>query len=148
MPSTSGQGDSMVSMPRQLSHRELLQLVEYIIEETFRDPWHTEGETKWPSFSKRHFQTYFLEENLLYFDENLIEMCFPWLINNIPALVQIMPWPQTDDKPLSEPVMALFNDAFMCHSASMSKHTKCHRISATSMQMAFDPWNVFPMIDG
>ena len=41
-------------------------------------------------------------------------------INNIPALVQIMAWRQTGDKPLSEPMMAQFNDTYMRHSASMS----------------------------
>ena len=33
-------------------------------------------------------------------------------INNIPALVQIMAWRRTDDKPLSEPMMTHFNDAY------------------------------------
>ena len=41
-------------------------------------------------------------------------------INNIPALVQIMAWRQTGDKPIYEPMMTQFNDAYMRHSASMS----------------------------
>ena len=41
-------------------------------------------------------------------------------INNILALVQIMAWHWTGDKPLSEQMMAKFNDAYMHHSASMS----------------------------
>ena len=41
------------------------------------------------------------------------------LINNIPALVQIMAWRQPDDKPLSEAVMVI-TDAYMRHLASMS----------------------------
>ena len=41
-------------------------------------------------------------------------------INKIPALVQIMAWHQTGDKPLSEPMMTHFNDAYMRHLASMS----------------------------
>ena len=36
-------------------------------------------------------------------------------INNIPTLVQIMAWCQICDKPLSEPMMACFTDAYMCH---------------------------------
>ena len=43
-------------------------------------------------------------------------------INNIPALVQIMAWRRSGDEPLPEPMMTLFNDAYMRHSASMSKH--------------------------
>ena len=41
-------------------------------------------------------------------------------INNKTALVQIMAWRQTDDKPLSEPMMVSLIDAYMRHSASMS----------------------------
>ena len=43
-------------------------------------------------------------------------------INNTPALVQIMVWRRTGDKPLSETMMTQFNDAYMRHSASMSSH--------------------------
>ena len=41
--------------------------------------------------------------------------------NNIPALVQIMAWRRSGDKPLSEPMMAYIANAYMRHSASMSK---------------------------
>ena len=41
-------------------------------------------------------------------------------LNNIAALVHIMAWRRPGDKPLSEPMMTLFNDAYMRHSASMS----------------------------
>ena len=40
--------------------------------------------------------------------------------NNIPALVQIMVWCRAVDKPLSEPVMAQFIDAYMRQQASMN----------------------------
>ena len=36
-------------------------------------------------------------------------------INNIPALVQIMAWRRSGDKPLSEPMLTQFTDAFMRH---------------------------------
>ena len=36
-------------------------------------------------------------------------------INNKSALVQVMAWRQTGDKPLSEPMMNQFTDAYMCH---------------------------------
>ena len=41
-------------------------------------------------------------------------------INNIPALVQIMAWRRTGDKPLSEPMVTQLNDAYLRHSASIS----------------------------
>ena len=34
-------------------------------------------------------------------------------INDIPALFQIMPWRRTGDKPLSEPMMVYFADAYV-----------------------------------
>ena len=40
-------------------------------------------------------------------------------INNIPALVQVMAWHRSGDKPLSEPMMASL-PTYMRHSASMS----------------------------
>ena len=36
-------------------------------------------------------------------------------INNIPALVQIMAWRRPGDKPLSEPMLTRFTDAYMQH---------------------------------
>ena len=41
-------------------------------------------------------------------------------INNIQALVQMLAWRWTGAKPLSEPMMIQFNNAYMHHSASMS----------------------------
>ena len=40
-------------------------------------------------------------------------------INNAPALVQIMAWCRSGDKPLSEPMMVKFIDVYMRQSASM-----------------------------
>ena len=42
-------------------------------------------------------------------------------INNIPTLVQIMAWRRIGDKPLSEAMVVEFADAYMRHSASVSK---------------------------
>ena len=41
-------------------------------------------------------------------------------INNIPALVQIMAWRWTGDKPLSEPILVCCTDAYMRHLPSLS----------------------------
>ena len=38
-------------------------------------------------------------------------------INNTPALVRVMAWYRTGDKPLSEPIVVLFIDAYMRYSA-------------------------------
>ena len=54
-----------------------------------------------------------------YFDLNITEICSQGEINNNPALVQIVVWRRTGDKPVSEPMMAPGTDAHMRHSASM-----------------------------
>ena len=41
-------------------------------------------------------------------------------IINMPALVQMMPWRRIGDKPLSEPMVAQFTDAYMRPSTSLS----------------------------
>ena len=42
-------------------------------------------------------------------------------MNDKSALVQIMAWRRSGDKPLSEPMMVYLTDAYMRHSASMSR---------------------------
>ena len=41
-------------------------------------------------------------------------------IDNKWSLVQVMAWCRTGDKPLHEPIMSQFNDAYMHHTALMS----------------------------
>ena len=41
-------------------------------------------------------------------------------IDNIPALVQIMAWRRSGDKPLSELMLTQFTDAYMRHKGEMS----------------------------
>ena len=57
-------------------------------------------------FADDIFKCIFLNENLL--------------MHNNPALVQIMAWRRSGDKPLSKPMIVKFTDAYMRHSASMS----------------------------
>ena len=57
--------------------------------------------------------------------------CVPFgRIDNSPALVRMMAWCRIRDNPLSEPMMAYFNDAYMRHSASIS-YFIIHRINGT-----------------
>ena len=41
-------------------------------------------------------------------------------MGNVSALVQIMAWHQEGDKPLYEPMMVQFTDAYMLHTALVS----------------------------
>ena len=66
------------------------------------------------------FKWIFLNENAWILINISLEFVPRGPINNIPTLVQVMAWRLTGDKPLSEPMMTQFNDAYMRHSASMS----------------------------
>ena len=61
------------------------------------------------------FKCVFLYEN----EKNLIKISlklFPKSPNdNKPALVQVMVWSRTGDKPLTEPIMIQFTDVYMRH---------------------------------
>ena len=46
-------------------------------------------------------------------------------INNILALVQIMAWHQTGDKPLSELMMASFTDSYITEAEWVQSQTQC-----------------------
>ena len=50
---------------------------------------------------------------LLYFIKISLKFVRSDPVYNIPLLVQIMAWHHIGDKPLSEPVMAQFTDAYM-----------------------------------
>ena len=64
---------------------------------------------------------YFLEWKLLYFDMNLIDICPSYASTDCKqALVKLMTWHWSGNKPSPEPMMAQFADAYMHHQASMS----------------------------
>ena len=77
-----------------------------------------------PRQTRCHFADYVFKCNFL--NENVwipIKISLKFVpkgpINNIPVLVQIMAWRWTGDKPLSEPMMTQFNNAYMRHFASI-----------------------------
>ena len=61
------------------------------------------------------FKCIFLNENVWISGKISLKFVPKGPINNIPALVEIMAWRQSGDKPLSEPMLAQFNDAYMRH---------------------------------
>ena len=66
------------------------------------------------------FKCIFLDEN----DRILIQISLKFVpkspIDNKPALVQVMAWRRTGDKPLTGPMLTKFTDAYMRHSGEMS----------------------------
>ena len=65
------------------------------------------------------FQCIFLNGNFWILNKISLKYVPYGLIDSMTALVQIMAWCQTSDKPLSEEKSVWFTDAYMHHSASM-----------------------------
>ena len=71
-------------------------------------------------FTYDNFKCIFFNENVIIAIKISLKFLSKGPIHNISALDQIMAWQRIGDKPSSEPMMTQFNDAYMCHSASMS----------------------------
>ena len=72
-------------------------------------------------FADDTFKRIFMNENVRISINISLKFVPKGLINNIPAMVQIMGWRRPGDKPLSEPMMVnLLTHTYMRHSASMS----------------------------
>ena len=76
----------------------------------------------WGHFPDDIFICIFLNENVWILLKISLNFVPHVRINNTPAFVQIMAWHQPGDKPLSGPMMVYLTDAYMRHSASMSKY--------------------------
>ena len=82
--------------------------------------WHIEAKKGW-LLTDDTFKYVFLNENVLILIEISLKY-FTWgRIDNEAAPAQIMDWPRTGDKPVSEPMMALFTDTYLRHPATMSE---------------------------
>ena len=66
------------------------------------------------------FKYIFLNENIGTLNDISLKLVLYGLIENMSALVQIMAWFRTGDKPLFDPMMTQFAEAYMRHPVSMS----------------------------
>ena len=74
-----------------------------------------EAQTNGHCFAADIFRCIFMNENI-WLSINISLKFVPKVqINNVPALVWIMACHQTGDKPLSEPILVKFADAYMRH---------------------------------
>ena len=64
-------------------------------------------------FTDDTFRCIFLNENFCISIKISLKFVSKSLIDNIPALVHIMAWGRIGDKPLSEPMLTQFADAYM-----------------------------------
>ena len=78
----------------------------YLFDSKVQYHYHIEAETKWPPFfADDTFKRIFLNENVSISIKISLKFVPKGPINNIPALVQIMAWRRSGDKPLSEPML-------------------------------------------
>ena len=68
---------------------------------------------QWPPFGRRHFQVHFLNENVRIFIQFSLEFVPKCPIYNTSALVQVMAWCLFGTKPLPEPMLIQFTDAYI-----------------------------------
>ena len=66
------------------------------------------------------FKYIFLNENDKISNQVSLELVHRSPIDNTPALVRVMAWSRTGNKPLPEPMMTQFTDAYMWHLGEMS----------------------------
>ena len=88
-------------------------------------PLGTSFDTLRPRQNGRHavddiFKCIFLNENIWILTKISLNYVPYGLMDNMAALVQIMAWRRPGDKPLSEPMLDKFGDAYMRLSASIS----------------------------
>ena len=76
---------------------------------------HIEAETKWPPFSRRLFQVHFLNENIWILIKISLKFVPKGPIYNNPALVQVMAWCQTGNKPLPDQILTQFTETYIQH---------------------------------
>ena len=79
----------------------------------WRSHYHIEAETRWPLLRRRCFKVHFLDENVWFSLKIPLKFVPRGLINNIPALVEIMAWRRPGDKPLPEPTL-IFVPTHIC----------------------------------
>ena len=66
-------------------------------------------------FADDIFRCILVNEKLCILNKISLKLIPKGPIDNNPALVQIMVWRQVGDKPLPEPLLTLFTDAYMRH---------------------------------
>ena len=95
-------------------------------------------------FADDIFKLIFVNENHYVFIQISSKFNRKVPINDKPDLAQIMPRRRTGSNLSFESVMALFSDAYMCHSASLSQHnttreTKTKRLDLKHSQVIYRP---------
>ena len=107
------------------THKCDLTITLYVVKRTKSSVETKNVNTLRPRQNGRHFaddifKSIFLNKNVWIPIKISLKFVPKGPINNIPALVQIMDWRRPGDKPLSEPMMAGFTDAYMRRPVSKS----------------------------
>ena len=96
----------------------------FIQENAFEQGYHTDFKTKWHHITDNFFEFIFLDKDCWALIQIWLKLVPKGPIGIKPALVQIMAWWWTAEKPLTESVMSYVTDAKMRHLVSMSQNTE------------------------
>ena len=92
------------------------------------------------------FKYIFLNENELMSIQISLKFVPIVPIDNKSALVQVMAWRRTGDKPLSEAMMTQFTDAYMRHQGEMSfKKILSYLIACYILELWSGGWKIYTM---
>ena len=87
----------------------------YFIIRVGKELTHPSPEQNGRHFTDDTFKRIFVNENVRISIEISLKLVPRGLIDNNSALVQVMAWRRTGDKPLPEPILTQFTDAYMWH---------------------------------
>ena len=94
----------------------VLQFTQLLFEEIHADGWaHLPVDKMAATFTDGILKHIFLNENIRISIQFSLRFVPKGPIDNIQVLVWIMAWRWIDDKPLSEPMLTQFTDAYMRH---------------------------------
>ena len=103
-----------------------------------------ESTTHAPGQNRHHFADIF---KCIFMNENFCTLIWISLkfVSKGPiesTLIQIMAWRRTGDKPLPEPILTQFNDAYMPHWGEMAKHHYIYMYCHISLQTQAVYWRL------
>ena len=107
-----------------MTHICIIKIMEIFIQENaFEQSYHTDFKTKWHHITDNFSKFIFLDKDCWTLIQIWLKLVPKGPIGIKPALVQIMAWWWTAEKPLTESVMSYVTDTKMCHLVLMSQNT-------------------------
>ena len=109
-PFVQGIHRSSVNSPHKGQWREALMLSLICV---WINDWVNNREAGDLGRYRAHYDVFVMYKSL-YFQTNFVESCLECLVAKVSPAIQIMSWWQTDDRPLSQELLTLIIDAYIC----------------------------------